>query len=283
MQPLTRSTPRRRGIALRLLAGLAMAGLTPAAPAAERPLPEVQQLAYGHAPQQFGRLHLPAGPGPHPVVVLIHGGCWQHGVADYEYLEPLAAALARQSWAVWSIEYLGTDEPGGGWPNTFLDVAAAVDQLRTLAPRHALDLRRVVFAGHSAGGHLALWAASRPRLPRGSRVAVGDPLLPRRVLGLAAITDLASYRRDNPECGAAVPALRGQARLDEVSPLQMLPLTVPVTLLTAQDDAIVPAAQAEAYAKAGGEGVRRVVIAGDHFTVIEPLEESLRAILEALK
>ncbi|HSW11475.1 MAG TPA: alpha/beta hydrolase [Solimonas sp.] len=273
-----------RGPILALCWLASLAAPVAAAPEAA-PLPAIQQISYGNAPQQFGRLHLPAGPGPHPVLALIHGGCWQKAIADHEYLEPLAAALARQGWAVWSIEYLGTDEPGGGWPNTFLDVANAIDQLRTLAPQHALDLKRLAFAGHSAGGHLALWAASRSQLPRNSRAATGSPLLPQRVIGLAAITDLASYQRDNRDCGAAIPFLRGSARLDEVSPLQMLPPAAAVTLIRADDDAIVPASQALDYGRAAtarGVKLSQVRIAGDHFSVAEPLDPGLQALLDAL-
>ena len=93
------------------------------------------------------------------MLALLHGGCWQ---AEYGLtpLGQLAQAIADRGAAVWSIEYrrLGN---GGGWPATFLDAGAALDHLRTLADEYALDLRRVVTAGHSAGGHLALWLAGR--------------------------------------------------------------------------------------------------------------------------
>lgn len=270
-------------LAILLYAGLATAD---AAPPAVGALPPVLQISYGNAPQQFGRLHLPAGKGPHPVVALLHGGCWQQSIASYEYLEPLAAALAAAGWATWSIEYLGTDEAGGGWPNSFRDVAMAIDHLRALAESQPLDLRRLVFAGHSAGGHLALWAASRKRLPRNSLLASATPLLPQRVLGLAAITDLERYARDNPECGAAVPGLIGHAELREVSPIQMLPAGAPVTLITAEDDLIVPSSQASAYATAAataGTAIKRLSIPGDHFAVIEPEGAGLQALLSELK
>jgi acetyl esterase/lipase len=269
-----------------LLAGFAAVAATPSAAASATTSPPALQLPYGNAPQQFGWLHLPAGPGPHPLLVLLHGGCWQQRIADHEYLEPLARALTRHGWAVWNVEYLGTDQAGGGWPNTFLDVAAAVDHLRVLAERQPLDLQRVVFAGHSAGGQLALWAASRPRLARSSLLASATPLRPRRVLGLAAITDLAAYRRDNPDCAAAIPALIGPAALAEVSPLQMLPAAAPVTLITADGDLIVPEAQAQIYARAAakaGAPLRRRRIAGDHFAVVEPDGAGLAAILAELQ
>lgn len=243
------------------------------------------KLPYGSEPRQFGLLHLPQGKGPHPVLVLVHGGCWQRSIADHEYMEPLAAALADKGWAVWNIEYRGADEVGGGWPGTFRDVAAAVDELRRLAPKHALDLQRLALAGHSAGGHLALWAGSRRQLPARSPVAVPQPLLPQRIIGLAAIADLERYVSDNPGCGAAIPELIGDATLPEVSPLRMLPATGAVTLIIGQDDMIVPASQAEGYARAAKSRGARVDIRripGDHFALVATDGAGSQAILSSL-
>lgn len=255
-------------------------------PATALAAPPAVKLAYGSEPRQFGLMHLPEGKGPHPVLVLIHGGCWQSRIADHEYLEPLAAALAGKGWAVWNIEYRGSDDAGGGWPGTFRDVAAAVDQLRLLAPARSLDLKRLVFAGHSAGGHLALWAGSRQRLPAGSALATASPLLPRGLIGLAAIPDLERYPRDNPACGAAIAELVGDAAMSEVSPLRMIPAAGAVTLIVGDGDGIVPASQAEDYLRIGrargaSVGIRR--IAGDHFAFAEAEGAALKAILASLR
>ncbi len=75
-----------------------------------------------------------------------------------------ADALTAKGFATWNVEYRRVGDPGGGWPGTFEDVAAAVDKLAEVAPRYRLDLKRVTFVGHSAGAYFALWAASRPRL-----------------------------------------------------------------------------------------------------------------------
>ncbi len=105
--------------------------------------PADHRITYGAAPQQFGELRLPRNSaGPHPVVLLVHGGCWQ-GAYDITHSRPLAAAIADAGYAVWSVEYRRLGQPGGGWPGTFDDVAAGADHLRTLAPRHNLDLTRV--------------------------------------------------------------------------------------------------------------------------------------------
>ena len=125
---------------------------------------------YGPHRSQRADLRLPAGPGPHPVMVLIHGGSW-HERYGRIVMRGLVGDLVRRGWAAWNVEYrrLGG---GGGWPATFVDVAAAIDHLAALE-RHpelgqALDLDRVSVLGHSAGGHLALWVAGRERLSAGA-------------------------------------------------------------------------------------------------------------------
>ncbi|MFZ5785353.1 MAG: alpha/beta hydrolase family protein, partial [Acidobacteriota bacterium] len=105
------------------------------------------RVRYGEAPQHFGDLRLPAGRGPHPVVLLIHGGCW---LAEYdlEHLSSLAAAFTSAGFATWSVEYRRLGDDGGGWPGTFEDAARAADALRALAADHPLDLSGVVAVGH---------------------------------------------------------------------------------------------------------------------------------------
>src|SRR5258706_4695885 len=126
------------------------------------------RLAYGAEPFQFGELYLPDNAGPHPVVILIHGGYWR---ARYglDLMIGLAHDLAARGVAVWNIEYRRVGNPGGGWPGTLLDVALAADNLKIVAQAYALDLQRVIPIGHSAGGHLAFWPAARPNLFKKSR------------------------------------------------------------------------------------------------------------------
>src|SRR5271155_5707719 len=122
-----------------------------------------RRYRYGPHASQRADLHLPRTSGPHPLVVLIHGGSW-HDHYGKIVTRPLAADLASQGWAVWNIEYR-REGGGGGWPATFDDVATAIDRLREITREAAPDLGRMVAAGHSAGRQPALWAAGRDRLP----------------------------------------------------------------------------------------------------------------------
>src|SRR5205823_11432495 len=136
---------------------------------------------------------------------------------------------------VWNIEYRRLGETGGGYPGTFLDIGQAVDALRGLATRYPLNLSKLVAVGHSAGGHLALWAAARHRLPPGTPLASRDPLRLTGVMTLAGINDLAAYAENGPACGGAATINRlvgagdrpaGTAYLD-TSPAALLPLAMP--------------------------------------------------------
>lgn len=101
------------------------------------------RIHYGEHPRHFGILRVAAGAGPHPVIVVIHGGCWQSRIATHTYMEPLAQALVAEGVATWNLEFRGVDDAGGGWPGTFQDVAAGIDHLRPLVQQHPLDLGRV--------------------------------------------------------------------------------------------------------------------------------------------
>ncbi|MCR5880506.1 alpha/beta hydrolase [Phenylobacterium sp. J367] len=151
---------------LALFLGLMAATVAEAEPAsldAYMSQPRVQPdavIRYGEAPSQVVELFKPRGQGPHPVVVLLHGGCYLKAYEGLPQTSGIAADLARRGYAVWNVEYRGLGEPGAGYPGTFQDVAAAIDRIRAEAKTHGLDPTRVVALGHSAGGHLALWAAA---------------------------------------------------------------------------------------------------------------------------
>lgn len=156
-----------------------------------RPMPSpTEKIAYGPDPMQFGELWLPEGEGPFPVVLIVHGGCWLSSIAKLSIMNYAAEDLRRRGIAVWNIEYRGVDKPGGGYPGTFQDVAAGADALEKIGPAHHLRVDRVVAYGHSAGGHLVMWLAARPRLPVGSPLWSAYPLRIAGVLSAGGLPDL---------------------------------------------------------------------------------------------
>src|SRR5678815_2961866 len=158
-----------------------------------------QRIPYRDNPHTFGDLRLPKGSGPHPLAVVIHGGCWQSEY-DLEYISHLSAALTKDGVATWTIEYRRIGDPGGGWTGTLEDVSNATDYVRTLAEKFPIDLNRVILIGHSAGGHIALWLAARKNLPKQSNLYRPSPLVVRGVIGLAAISDLRAYGQGSGSC-----------------------------------------------------------------------------------
>lgn len=208
-------------------------------------------------------------------------------------------ALKASGIATWNIEYRRLGERGGGWPGTYLDVGRAVDYLRTLAGPHALDLSRVVIVGHSAGGHLAMWAAARARVPIGSAINTAAPLPVRGVLDLAGPVDLtANIPGYEALCRDTVittmlggtPATVPE-RYAQASPIKLLPLGIPQVFVIGEHEDFVPRPLAEAYmreAAKAGDSVRLVVIPhAGHFEIASPLvstwpqvESAIRALIE---
>ena len=195
----------------------------------------------------------------------------------------MSDALRNAGVATWNIEYRRADSEGGGWPGTFSDIGAAIDHLREIAPRYQLDLNRVVAVGHSAGGHLALWAAARPRLESNSMLFTKHPLRLRGAVNLAGPSDLHTFPIDHMQkvCGS-VPTLKlfggsveeFAARYRDGSPAALLPIGVPQILITGSLDHLVPPKFGQSYeamARRSGDRVEMIVIEGaGHFEVIAP-------------
>lgn len=248
------------------------------------------RLSYGPEPLHYGELRLPAGPGPHPVVLALHGGFWR-AAYDLTYMGHICAALAAAGVATWNVEYRRVGNPGGGWPGTFHDVARAADYLRTLAPRYRLDLSRVVTLGHSAGGHLALWLAARRRIPLGDALYDARPLDIRGGVALGGVVDLVAAWERHLSNGA-VRALMGQSPLEApgryatASPMALLPLGVPQLLVHGTDDDTVPYAIAEGYAvaaRAAGDTVTLLALHGaGHFEPVDPGSRDWPIVLKAV-
>jgi acetyl esterase/lipase len=234
---------------------------------------------YGRARGQFGELFLPHGEGPFPVAVVLHGGFWK---AQYgrKQTHALCTDLAARGWAAWNVEYRRLGRlSGGGYPCTLEDVAAAVDHLADV-PAHAervLDRARVVAIGHSAGGHLAAWLATRER----PRVAVTGVVAQAGVLDLRLASELrlsdAVVHRFLGGTPDAVPE-----RYARASPAERLPFGVPALLTHGASDDIVPPVMSERFAsaaRAAGDDVELVVGAGEgHFGHLETDNALWRAV-----
>ena len=255
--------------------------------------PPDHRFAYGESLLPFGELRLPSGTQSVPLVVLIHGGCWRSQY-DVKHAGPAAAAIVKEGMAVWAVEYRRIGDPGGGWPGTFDDIAHAVDHVRKLSalfPR--IDTSRVVLMGHSAGGQLALWAASRKQNEMTGlfRSAIA-PLKVAGVVSLAGITDLAEYGAGPGGCNQSVtPLLGGTAqqqpqRYKAVSPRDRIPIGVPIRLVHGELDPIVPLAQSKSFLdllrRGGDQGQLDIVAGAGHFDVLAPHAEAWKNVMRAL-
>ena len=238
-----------------------------------------RRITYGDDPSQFADLYLPADTSaPLPVVVLIHGGFWraQYGL---DLMVPLAEDLSARGYAVLNIEYRRVGI-GGGYPETLFDLAAAIDLL--VAQSIALDLDSVVTIGHSAGGHLSLWAGSRAALPAGTPGA--DPLVvPRLAIGLGPVFDLAAADAARVGSGAVTDFMGGSAGdlPDEYAiATPTAAAGVPLAVVRGELDNIVPA-QFAVPTPIGD--VKVVDIPGeDHFDLIDPASKSWAAVIDLL-
>lgn len=251
------------------------------------------RVAYGMDSLQFGDLRLPNGAAPHPLVIVIHGGCWVAHFATLQNTAALADALRDAGVATWNVEYRRLDHPGGGWPGTLADVAAAADYVRTLAKRFPLDTTRVIAIGHSAGGHLALWLGARGRLPRASPLYVAQPLKLTAAVALGGPGDLADFTTYAANiCGSPVieQLLGGTPmtvpdRYAQASPRALLPLGVRQLLVVGAEDRVMPEGARNAYVQAAtmaGDSAAAVVVPGGHFEVIAPTSSAWPTVRDAI-
>ena len=253
-----------------------------------------QTLQTGAGATDLVDVWIPEGNGPHPTVIMIHGGCWQKSIADRTLMNYAADALRREGMAVWNIEYRGVDEEGGGYPGTFLDVARAVDALGELGPSLGLNTERVAAFGHSAGGHLALWAASRARIQEGP-LASESPLPIVAVLNSGGLADLeASAPVTQAGCLADImDTLTGSpsaARPDvfsDTSPSELLPAGVWAYSVNGAEDRIAPATLGEGYTRkaqaAGDEADVLIVPETGHVELVSPGTQAFEAETAILK
>jgi acetyl esterase/lipase len=220
------------------------------------------RIPYGKAAQQFGDFFLPHGAGPYPAVIFIHGGFWRNAYS-LDYAGHLCAALARAGAAVWSLEYRRLGDPGGDWAGMSDDIIRGAQSLVTLANRYRLDLKRVIAAGHSAGGQLALWLAAQQLVDL------------RGVVPLAAVSDLRRAYALQLDSGVVGQLLGGSPdrvpqRYAAASPIQLLPIPVPQRVVHGTADNLVPFDMSQRFAKASKNAKFIPLPGAGHFDLVDP-------------
>ncbi len=252
--------------------------------------PADKRLSYGPNELHYADLRMPHGEGPHPLCIVIHGGFWRDRY-DLEHLGHLCTDLTRRGIATWSLEYRRIGQEGGGWPGTLEDVALATDYVRYLAEEYNLDLERVVTTGHSAGGHLALWLAARPRLDHQDPLFKPDPLPLRAAISLAGVSNLEQAFKLNLSKGAVRELMGGSPaeypeRYAGASPFALLPLGVRQILIHGTADVNVPFEISRDYtAKAveSGDPVTLVSLPdAGHFELVDPHSSEWSTVVNSL-
>ncbi|MFT7458407.1 MAG: acetyl esterase/lipase [Planctomycetota bacterium] len=246
------------------------------------------RIPYGEGPLQFADLRLPDGAGPHPVIILIHGGCW---LSEYDitYIGKFADALADNGIATWTVEYRRVGDEGGGWPGTFQDIAKSADHLLSVADEYSLDTTRVIASGHSAGGHLALWLAARKQFDNNALFSSSKQIQLKGVLGLAPAPDLA-YLHKEGVCGDVIDKLMGGSpeefpeRYALGSATELVPLGLPQILVVGRHDESWKPVAHRYYqiAKAANDNVQLIEAAeSGHFEMIDPDSSTWSMVLDA--
>jgi acetyl esterase/lipase len=228
----------------------------------EPPAKAGARISYGKSPQQFGDIFLPHGAGPYPAVLFIHGGFWRNS-SSLDQTSHLCAALARAGAAVWNLEYRRLGDPGGGWAGMSDDIVNGAQHLVPIAGRYNLDLKRVIAAGHSAGGQLALWLAAQQAIDL------------RGVVPLAAISDLARAYALQLGGGAVGELLGGSPdrmaqRYAAASPSELLPISPPQRVLHGTADQVVPFDMSRQFAKASRNSKLVPLAGAGHYELIDP-------------
>ena len=252
-------------------------------------------MPYGAAPSQYAELFLPAGSGPFPVAVLVHGGCWISKFGGITQLRNMAGALAARGIAVWNVEYRRSDEAGGGYPGTYQDMHAALDLLAAQAGRYPLDLRRLVAVGHSAGGQLVQWMAGRGRIPAGSPLHRAQPSL--NVPAAVSLGGLADLRNEasliKSSCGRDTAELAGSpgpGRPDvfvDTNAAELMPNGSRTWLVTGELDTISPPRVAHDYAaraRKAGDAAEVVILPGaSHYDEVAASSHAWPRVVEVIE
>jgi acetyl esterase/lipase len=250
----------------------------------DRPAPEPDlTVPYGPGPEQVIDLRLPPGPARAPLIVLVHGGFWRP-VYDRRHLGPMASALAAAGYVVAVPEYRRAGMAEEGWTGPFDDISAALDQVGGIAGAHGADTSQITWAGHSAGGHLVLWAAARPGLPPGSPWrAPWGPGLADHVVSLAGCSSLRLCAEWNLGAGAVRLLMGGgpddvPGRYAVADPAALPAPPVPVTLVHGIDDDTVPLRMSQSFTAGRLVEIPRA----GHFDLIDPQSQAWPRVLSVL-
>ena len=253
-----------------------------------------ERIQIGPDSLQFADLWLPEGEGPHPTVILVHGGCWLGIYPGVTLTHPSAEALAEEGYAVWNVEYRRLGQEGGGYPGTFLDIANAADYLREISEDYNLDLSSVAAVGHSAGGQLVSWLAARENIRQESELYEENPLPIAKVISLAGINDLEAYARfGSSPCGdQTVEQLvslddRELTAYSDTSPANLIPYSAKHYEVVAAFDRPVPPFLGRGYwsavVDAGGDAELILQKDAGHYEMTAPWTDEWQQILELLK
>ena len=212
-----------------------------------KPLPD-SMVTYGDDALHVVDVWKPKGAGPHPAVVMIHGGCWQTAIAERDIMNWIAGDLRAHGVGVWNIEYRGVDR-GGGYPGTYQDVGAAADMFA--AKRGEYGFRTdapVVVIGHSAGGHLTLWLARRAGLAKGDALRGAEPLKVDLAISQGGLPDLrAQMTLPDHGCGNEAAAKMAGADFARTSPPEMPKGSARELQFNNELDSIAPPSFGKAY------------------------------------
>ncbi|PQZ90237.1 alpha/beta hydrolase [Arthrobacter sp. MYb227] len=249
------------------------------------------RFPYGEHPSQFADLWVPDEITHKPVVIIIHGGFWRQKYGA-ELGIPLAQDLYTRGYVVWNLEYRRTCGGDGGWPQTFLDVAAGIDVLHTALDSMGIANAPRVAIGHSAGGHLALWAAGRHRLPDLAPGALppGEQCLD-AVISQAGILDLGLADTLGLSNGAARSLMgcdkqEAPELWDWADPAPRIPLGIPVVMLHGSTDEDVPVELGREFARRAmlvDAGVDYIEFDGDHYGLITVGDPAWNLCIQALQ
>jgi len=243
----------------------------------EQPQPDAT-FSYGD-----DRLHVidvwqPEGDTPAPAVIMIHGGCWQTRYAQRDIMNWIADDLRKHGVGVWNIEYRGVDR-GGGYPETYEDVGKAADLFFEKAKDYQLKTDQVIAIGHSAGGHLALWLANRPMLPKDQALRGDSPIVLDVAISQGGLPDLREgAMRDGHACGTDAPQQMAGSNLTLTSPPEMLAGKARQVLFHNSEDGIAPPRYARDYINAMAQKGTQVKLietpAEGHVELIAPESKS---------